>query len=265
MRVVQRTTKTFLLWIALIVIFVALYNVLSSDVPREPRAECETSWSQVAITWSISVVLFVALITWIRWQQRRFRAGHEGVKLMHEGRHLQALAVFQRDRENAPQDPAPTLNCGLVQLVLWRLDAARKDLDRAKSLKGAGEGMVAVLWAEHYPLLCALQGRADEGFRILEQAPKEAAASRIKLSQGALLVRRGEWEAARGCLNSLEAKQLGGLMGALARTLDAMCIEQLTGELRHVDRIGLFGEASPDELRKNWPEFVQFVERAPAW
>ena len=44
-----------------------------------------------------------------------------------------------------------------------------------------------------------------------------------------------------------------------------MCIEKLTGELRHVDRIALFGETGPEELRKAWPELIAFVERAPAW
>jgi hypothetical protein len=58
---------------------------------------------------------------------------------------------------------------------------------------------------------------------------------------------------------------MAGTIGALARTIDALCIEQLTQERRHVDRVVLFGEAAPDELKRHWPELIAFVERAPAW
>lgn len=258
--------RTLLLWLVLIVLFVAFYQFFSVPRPEAaPRVECETSLSQVLMNWLVPALMFVGIVVWIRWQQRQFAGGHEGVKLMNQGRNLQALEVFQREREKNPKGPANVFNCGVVELALWRLDAAMKNLEASKQLKGPGEGQVAVLFAEHFPLACALVGRTEEGFRALEGLPKEVSASRIKLSRGALLVRRGEWQAARAELNSLEVKQLGGTFGALARAMDAMCIEALTGEKRHVDRVGIFAEASTDEARRHWPEFVQFVERAPAW
>ena len=70
---------------------------------------------------------------------------------------------------------------------------------------------------------------------------------------------------ARAKLSTFEVKQTSGTIGTFARTLDAFCIERLTGELRHIDRIALFGETGPEGLRKAWPEFIAFVERAPAW
>jgi hypothetical protein len=59
-------------------------------------------------------------------------------------------------------------------------------------------------------------------------------------------------------------KQLGGGTGALVNALRAWAIERTTGELRHVDRVLLFGETGPQAVEKVWPELAQFVARAPA-
>ena len=88
---------------------------------------------------------------------------------------------------------------------------------------------------------------------------------RVGLAEAILLIRAGDAMGARAKLGRFEVKHMAGTIGALARTLDALCIERLTGELRHVDRVALFGESGPDELRKAWPELIAFVERAPAW
>ncbi|MFZ5441700.1 MAG: hypothetical protein ACOZQL_16985 [Myxococcota bacterium] len=260
----RQSTKSILLWLVLIIVFVAIYATMSGR-PREPLPACETRWSSVALNWSVPSALFLGLFGWLRWQQRRFIPAHEGVRLMGEGRHVQALEVFERARATHPDEPANVFNCAAVELVLWKLDAAMKDFARAKVLNGAGQGQVAVLWAEHFALACALVGRVDEGLATVANAPRGAAPSRLMLAEGALLVRSGRWAEARARLNSLEVKQLGGSFGALARALDALCVEQLSGELRHVDRVGLFGEAATDEARRHWPELLAFVERAPAW
>lgn len=117
--------------------------------------------------------------------------------------------------------------------------------------------MVALL-PEHLALTHALLGRTGDAQRMLIEVPAgQGDPGLVALAQAILLQRARADDAAgaRAKLNSFEAKQLTGSIGALARTLDALCIEKLTGELRHVDRVAQFGETG----------LVAFVERAPEW
>ena len=188
----------------------------------------------------------------------------DGVRFLNQGRYVQALELFEQYRRSRPIDPVGSFYAGAARLQLWRLDEARVDLERTKQVGGQASPHLAELLPEFLSILYALLGRAEDARRVMAESPIATRdPGRVALVQAILLAREREWQRARQELARMEVKQLSGSLGALSRTLDAFCVERLTGELRHVDRIALYGEAGADQLRLYWPEFVDFVDRAP--
>ena len=255
--------KVVLLGVGLIILFITLR---APDGDAVPEANFPQQW------WSIFVRFlpfgFFLLISFF--YVRRFRLMrapmNEGVKLLGQGRYVQALEIFEKYRQAQPNEPAGAFNSGSTKLQLWKLDAALADLESSRAMAKGKVPALAALLPEHLALVQALLGRVGDARESLKDLPPDQAdPGRVRLAEAIVLARHGDAAGARTKLSSFEVKQMSGTIGALARTLDAMCIEQLTGELRHVDRVALFGETGPDELRKAWPELISFVERAPAW
>ena len=260
--------KTVALWVVLIILFVAFYQVFSQPPPaggvHEPVPTPQ--WSTIFANWLPIVFLFLFFIFFMRRLQSRHAPTHEGVKLLGQGRYVQALEIFEKYRRAQPNEPAGAFNSASTKLQLWKLDAALVDLEAARKMAKGKVAALAALLPEHLALVQALLGRLGDARQSVQDIPADQAdPGRVRLAEAIILVRSGDAAGARAKLSSFEVKQMSGTMGALARTLDAMCIERLTGELRHVDRIALFGETGPEELRKAWPELINFVERAPAW
>lgn len=261
--------KTIVLWVVLIVLFVAFYQLFS--VPPDPNAApapraAGVDWFSAFLPWAAFVVLFLGFLLFTKARQKKFVPNNEGVKLLHQGQYVKALEVFEKFRVEHPRQALGPFNAGSTRMQLWRLEAALGDFEAAQEI-GAGKvkEMVALL-PEHLALTHALLGRTGDARRMLSEVPPgQGDPGRLALVEAILLVRSGDAAGARSKLNIFEVKQMAGTIGALARTLDALCIEKLTGELRHVDRVALFGETGRDDLRKAWPELVAFVERAPEW
>ncbi len=262
--------KTIILWVVLIVLFVAFYNVFqhrpeAGDAPVAAPAT-QTDLTGLAAQWLPIVFLFLFFVFFMRALQKRHAASHEGARLLAQGRYLQALEHFEKYRRQQAKQAAGPFNSGVARLQLWKLDEAVADLEAAEKLGGGRHAQLGPLLQEHLALSLALLGRSDDARRRLASVPHdEGDPGRIGLAEAILLARSGDAAGARTRLGAFEVKQLGGSVGALARTLDALCIEQLSGERRHIDRVALYGEVSPDGLKKVWPELVAFVDRAPAW
>lgn len=192
-----------------------------------------------------------------------------GVRALNRGRYFEALEAFSKLATIAPRDPVIHFDLGLARLQLWQLDQARAALDVAwagRQEAGDYSTQLVALVPENVALVAALQGRAEEALRWLSAVPSpDADPARSALVRGVIAARAGDWNGARALLAPFEVKQLGGSLGGLSRVLDAMAIEGLTGERRHVDRVALYGETGPEALRPHWPELVDFVERTPAW
>ncbi|MBE2253490.1 MAG: hypothetical protein IAE78_28440 [Myxococcus sp.] len=122
---------------------------------------------------------------------------------------------------------------------------------------------MAPLVVEHQALVKALLGDVAGARQALGQRPSSADPRLNTLTEAVLQLRAGDLEGARTRLGRFDAKQLAGTFGALGRALEGFCVAQLSGELRHVDRVALYGETGSGELASAWPELVAFVERAP--
>ena len=264
----SKARRTLLLWLVLLILYGLFYLTFSNraGAPVEPpRPECETSTSQLLLQWAVPVGLFVTVLVLFRWWSRRYHRMNEGVALLNQGRVLQALESFEKSRGNDSKDPAHTFNIAVAQLRLWRLEQARRGFEAARQMKGTGQGNVAVLAPENEALVAALQGRLGDAEEALQRTTDQSTPSQVALARGLIAARRGDWELTRKQLNSHEARQLGGVLGALMRTVDAYAVERLGGGLRPVDRVALFAEAGPEGLKNAWPELIAFVEAAPVW
>lgn len=251
----------------MIILFVGLFKFFQANPPAEPRPQAveEGFWVSMLSQFVPILVLFTFFIVFMRRLQGRTAPVNEGVALMSQGRYAEALAKFELVRRASPKEASAAFNAGVAKLCLWKLDGAAEDLKTAEQLGGLKLSFLASVLPEHLAITLALLGDEGGARRSLSPLPRgKADAGRVALAEAILLMRSGQPLEARQRLASFEAKQLGGSLGALARAVDSMGVEALTNELRHVDRIALFGETGPDGLRKAWPEFVAFVERAPA-
>lgn len=255
--------RAIALWAILIILFVAFYQFFSrpagADHGGRPRRSVDSS--AIITQWLPIVVIAGGVFFFVRYQQRRYTPLYEAHRLAAQGRHEQSLELFEKYRKAYPKDPEAAFRVGSLQLTLWKLAAARLELETAQQLKRKKQ--IAFL-DESLAITHALLGNVADARRVLTEAAPEKSEGRFDLVLAILLARDGNWAMARERLGSFEVKQMSGV-GTFARTLDTWCIEQLTGELRHVDRLALFGGQPPDELAKAWPEFMAFVERAPAW
>lgn len=260
--------KTIALWVVLIILFVAFYRVFSKppdpDAVPVPRS-ADSGW--VSFFPRVVPVAFLGLFFAFYWlARRRYDSTIEALRLFRQGRYVQALAIYEKYRKAQPKQPLAALNCGAARLFLWKLEQALLDLEEAQRLLGSQEWELRGMLLENLALTQALLGRAGEARLTLTEIPEgKADPARVGLTEAILLARTGDAAGARAKLSSFEVKQLGGSIGAMSRAVDGFCLETLTGQRRHLDRVALFGETGPDELRKAWPELVAYVERAPAW
>lgn len=257
--------RTIVLWVVLVVLFVGASKFFGAR-PQTPSNEAGDDWLR-AMLWQFVPIFvgFVFFAVFFGRFQKKIALANEGVRLMSQGRYAEALEKFERYRLAHPKEAPGAFNAGVAKLCLWKLERAAEDLKAAEQLGGQKLSTLATSLPEHLALTLALLADEAGARRSLALIPAgKGDAGRIALAEAVLFARAGNPTEARRRLGSFESKQLGGSIGALARAVDAMCVEALTNELRHVDRIALFGETGPQELRKAWPELVAFVERAPA-
>lgn len=258
----SQARKTLLLWLALVAMFVAIYALMSptgerpgSGAGRSPRV-----WLYVAIP-----VVVVGLVLWVRRANAKNAALREGIELLAKGRSAEALQKFEGWRKSMPGQPAGPYNVGVARLTLWQLEEARREFEAGLALNQKKDAGLAALAPEHLALTDALLGRLASSRTWLTQVPTgKGDLGRVALTEAILHFREGNPAAAEAKLAVYEVKQLSGTLGAFARALRAFCAEALVGELRHVDKVGLFAESGPERLKAAWPEFIAFVERAPA-
>lgn len=270
----RQSYKTILLWVVLIVVFIAIYQVFSTPPNGEARPEHE--WN--AMTWICPGIALLAIggFVWLmRKAQRTQKLNNEGIQLLNQGRYSQALEKFTALAKLEPKSPIAPFNIGTVQLALWRTGEACAQFEKTwqmlekppqrVTVHASPPDAVKAVVPQHAALACALHGDVARANEWLSKAIEGPQGTRWAiLSRAALACRNGDFATAVRELDHFEVKQIGGGTGALASTLRAWAIERTTGELRHVDRVLLFGETGPETLQKVWPELAAFVERAPA-
>jgi tetratricopeptide (TPR) repeat protein len=216
--------------------------------------------------WLIGAV--VVAFVFILLRGRRANADAlEGIAMLNQGRFSEALAAFQRGLARFPQSNALVFNTGVALVSMWRVAEADAAFAKAAGMKLARLTFdVTSMLEPQRALVAALLGRAEDAKAHLRacEALTLGRSAHVLLAQAILAVRAGDFAEGRRQLSVYEVRLLGGPTRGLADALAAWCVEQMTGERRHVDRLGLFGEAGPDAIRRFWPELADFIERAPS-
>lgn len=249
--------RTIGTWVLLIILFVSFYNFFSTP----PGRESSSGWFLL-----LAFGAFVVFMGFSAFMGKRARKGlqlnTEGAVLLERGRVAAALEKFQEARPLLKDDGqgAIPFNIGLSQLYLWNLEAAGRELSKARGHKQLPEH-VRRLIPERLALVAALRGDARAAQALIEETrtPEGEAGALILLTEGVLACRRAEWARARTLLDNPDTHVLGGPLRGLRDALLAWSVEQTTGERRYVDLVTVFGEASTDKLREAWPELVSFL------
>lgn len=256
--------KTVALWLVLILIFFALFQFFSGAPAAAPHRDSSSASSPWV--WVFAMLVVGGAIGFGRFQRSRpWRKQYDAAMLAFgKGRFAEALELWTQSFEKTPWKPTVRFNIASARINLWQLRRAREDL--LQSLELAAKAKQAALPpVAHVQLafLDALEGNAASA-REYAAKGKSAPTDHLPLLTEAVLdLREGRVEKAQRALRQSETRQIQGTLGELVRSLDAFCVFLASGEARHVDKVALFHEASPDELLAAWPEFAAFLARAP--
>ena len=260
----NRSVKTIGLWVLLIALFVAFYQLFGKD-PSHVGA----SSFRVSPWWGLFVVVVIGFVAFGRFQATRpWRKQYDAaMQAFARGRFAEALDLWSQCYEKTPWKPVVRFNIASARINLWQLKRAREDLLESLTL-GAKVKHPTLPTLAHAQLafLEALEGNVSDSRASTAKvgAPsKEFALNILPLTEALLDLREGRLEQAQRALRSSEMRQISGTLGELVRVLDAYCVFLGSGEVRHVDKVALFQEATPEELLHAWPDLAAFLARAP--
>lgn len=256
--------RMLVLWAVMVVLFVAFY-VLFAAAPGTGGPTPGEGLSSPLKTLGIAL-LVVCVFAFFLWRARSANdVTLQGVSLLQEGRYAEALTAFRACVKQTPGSAAAHYNVGLAALALWQVAEADAAFEAA-SKRSMRLFDVRKLLYPAWSLAAALLDRPLDARRHLDEADKHQAqhTALARLALAVLGARSRDWVATRAALEVYAVKMLSGSSRGLADALHAWALEQLTGERRYVDRLGLYGETGPDVLKAVWPELVAFVERAPS-
>jgi len=210
--------------------------------------------------WAIAVGVLLVMGFALRvWLARRMRQqAVRGARLLEEGRCAEALEVFEALRGRGSLGPGAQYLVGIARLMLWQLEAAFVELQRAWNGAQWQPAMRDAVPAA-LALTCALLGRTSPAAQWLEYARPGAGDGYAGLARAVLACRAGDFASAAGLLEAPATAALTQMPGALREALQAWCRERTTGRRQAVDAVVLFGETGPDTLAKVWPELAAFV------
>lgn len=244
------------LWLALVLIFFALYRLFLSQQPT--------------ILFATLPIVFLGVFVFLFVRNLRFvRIHNQGVEFMRQGRVVEALDKFRQAR-GPLRNSLPSMNIGLACLQMWRVSEAITALHEFQSRARRPLRMSAgfeMLATANLALAYALKG--DEP--AARQALSKVSDARETMPEGVLAelvlaCRAADWPLAQRLLetHTLKLDQLGGAFRALADALTAWVSMNVGGRGGSVSSVRLYRETSSAPLKQVWPEFVEFVQRVEA-
>jgi hypothetical protein len=278
--------KTVVLWILLILMFIAFYQLFAMGPPsgREPIFK---PWHGGAGALIASVV---ALVAWLGWLNRRTRAfnveNEEAMRALGRGERERAVQIFDRlvTRYKRPRSVQMVARYNLGWGLLQRGELARAaevfaSVDRARSLVFVSN--VHYVSPLHLATTYALLGQLDAAARWIAEGEKRvragggsvrAVAGPLELARAIVACRRGAPGEAAVALETswreLESALTGELLRPL-RLLRAFAVaqsESARGSGAADVLLTPLRGALPDEfawLATGWPELRAFLATHP--
>ncbi len=253
------------LWGGLVVVFVVLYQLTWSG-GHSGAVSTPARWATPWFFFALWAVLFLSFLSFFLWRARKANTFlTTGVTQLSQGRYLEAARSFQEAAKRFPRSPGPVFNLGVAQVALWRVEDAEASFAKANRMSMRMMNLRPLI-APYRAFGAAFLGRSSDAEARLSECERLGVDSNAMatLARGVLAARAARWTDAHALLSRIEMNALGGPSRGLADALRAWTIQQLSGELRHVDRVAIFGESGPDVLKEAWPELHEFIQRAPA-
>jgi hypothetical protein len=284
--------KTIALWLVLIVIFLAIYQLVGSSpaqhgAPRDAAPQQSTLDLVAAIAWRAWPLALMALFIW--WVQRQLRGGSKlnerlepGQLAAADGDFARAVAVFREVAElyrgQATYFAACRLHVALSLERLGELDAATDELIQVERGAGLLYGSdVRLSAAIHLARLFALRGEleaaakwaTDARRRLRKASSRLWAAAQLHVAEAVLLARSAPTVEALRFLESAWARVEESLSVTAMRPvwlLRAFLVAQETGPRDHGTAepwLRMLRTARPGELAylsSRWPELRAFME-----
>ncbi len=286
----KSSTRTLLLWVALIVVFVAIYGLFSSEAPpREHVAHAAPAgeplgWMILSRVWPFALI---GLFVW--WLRRQMRGGTKlnqrlepGLLALADGDPARAAAVFREVAEQYRGQATYLAACRLqLSLALERLRDLGAAIDEAIRVeRGAGllyGSELRLAAAIHLGRLFVLRGEQEAAAQWIADARRRLgraqgrlwAAAQLRVTEAFFLARQSRPVEA---LRLLEAdwsrieEQLSVATMRPAWLLRAFLVAQESGPREQAGAepwlrmLRTMRPAELDYLTREWPELRAFVE-----
>jgi tetratricopeptide (TPR) repeat protein len=262
--------KGFLLWVLLITLFIAIYQLFSTTPSPRGNSDGAGHWW---LMW-IAVVAAIGWIFWVRRQTVRFnRENAEGIALLHKGVPEKAAEIFERlirrHRHMRNLSAVAQYNAGVARLREGKPERAIEFLMLVANDKRVGQTMASA--SAELTSAYAIAGRLDEASESLAKAEQRGNVNAFTLAwpRTLLAARRGEHaELARGLeqrWRELESVLSGDVMRRLL-LIRAFAVASVDGPRSAgaaqplVDRLRPSVPGEYDWLSARWPELGAFLE-----
>lgn len=242
--------KVVLLWPLSLVLFATAYEKIGSAT----HSQEDVIWLKL-LGVLLGLLFLGSLIGVPMWQQsRRTRAFCAMAELFSQGRYLETIESAARARRLWPNWEGPTLLSATSELLLWRLNSARRSFSRllnmAHDFRIEREVLSRVLVADE------LAGDAERARKRIERArlPEEY----LTLPRMIRASREGNHELVceLSGTNSTVAPEFAPLADALLAWAEE-------GQSRRaINKVAILGETGLEQVEKAWPEFAEFLKRA---
>jgi len=263
----RNATRTIVLWVLLIILFLALWEFLQKTPgPHPAEATHESGTSPWAVT-AVIVVIGALFVGYAKLVNRVRRANQKGIELLSEGKRAEALEVLEKAASMIAGGWAPKFNAALCLLELGRPDEALPRFEKvARSsalekvpLQGAAVMHFAALSAS----LAGDESRAREWF---EKGGKLANSPMSAVVEATLLARAGNAGAAVHVVETRwrELESCSAVYRKAARAIQAWSAAQIGQPEPYIlEAIGGAKPCAPGELDflgVRWPELAAFLK-----
>ena len=285
----KSATKTLVLWVVLIVMFLAIWQFLTPSGAAPPKPElppCESSPSYAALWVGVAAMaLFVFVYRWFMKtyaQSLEFNVAQEPARLaIAERRFDAALEIFARTRHAYAKKPAyeasASLALGHAQMSAGRLDQAIETLATVeRGRKVLFSSAVRTLAAAHLAFAQALAGQLEASERWATEARSRLGknrddridyAARLCLAEAVVMLRRGRPEDASALLEknwTVMREVLNGNTMRVAEVLSAFAesargVRQSNTMAERLVRVEPVRPGDFTFLGVQWPEMQAFL------
>lgn len=187
---------------------------------------------------------------------RRRRAIEQLVALVRQARYLETIELAEKARRLWPNWEGPTYTAALAELLLWRIDAARRSSARLMNHAHEPESERKV-----FSLALTIDEVAGDAERTRERVERARLPEAFLTLPNLIRAARERDDALVLQLSRADSKAIPAF-DPLVAALVAWAQEK--DGPRPINKIALLGETGLEQLEKVWPDLADFIKRSPS-